>query len=125
MGLTTQILPALFLVILLFSPKARRIKRLKVQSYLHSGFVDRKAFLLQELRPKWSGYESQLLDANAQANARFCTDTKSDRTLAKMTQMLTSSSRRARKDARELSHREAERTCGQDISLRTKEAQQR
>ena len=37
MGLVTQILPTLFLVILLFSPKTRRIKCLKVQSYLHSG----------------------------------------------------------------------------------------
>src|SRR4051794_1920723 len=58
MGLVTQILPTLFLVILLFSPKTQRIKRLKVQSYLHSGFVGRKAFLIQELRPKWSGYGS-------------------------------------------------------------------
>jgi|GEM_PF-7012074 hypothetical protein len=49
---------------------------------------------------------------------------ESDRTLARMTHMLTSSSRSASKDARGSSHRDAERTRGQDMRLGTKEAQQ-
>ncbi len=55
MGLLTQILPTLFPVILLFSVKTRHIKRLKVQSCLHSGFVERKAFPIQGQEVKWSG----------------------------------------------------------------------
>src|SRR5260370_36407586 len=55
MGLLTQILPTLFPVILFFSAKTRHIKRLKVQSRLHSGFVEWKAFPIQGLGPKWPG----------------------------------------------------------------------
>ncbi len=55
MGLLTQILPTLFPVILLFSVKTRHIKCLKVQSWLHSGFVERKAFPIQGQEVKWPG----------------------------------------------------------------------
>lgn len=61
MGLLTQILPTFFLVIPLFSAKTRHIKRLKVQSRWHSGFVERKAFPIQEREAKWprKGHNSQ------------------------------------------------------------------
>jgi|SRR5450755_1175863 len=51
MGLSTQILPSLFRVILLSYAHPRHIKRLKVQSRSHSCFVERKALLTQGLRP--------------------------------------------------------------------------
>src|SRR5258708_9441604 len=100
MGLLTQILPTLFPVILLFSAKTRHIKRLKVQSRLHSGFVERKAFPIQGREAKWSGYGSQSPEANAQAALSSATEASSDRTLARMTHMLASSSSSASKDAR-------------------------
>ena len=50
---------------------------------------------------------------------------ESDRTLARMTHMLTVSIALCEQRLRESSHRDAERTRGQDISLGIKKAQQR
>ncbi len=99
-GLLTQILPYVFHVILLYQANPRHIKRLKVQSRLHSGFVERKAFPIQGLRPKWPRKRSQLPEADAQAALPSATEASSDRTLAKMTHMLASNSYSASKDAR-------------------------
>jgi len=125
MGLSTQILPSLFRVILFLYAHPRHIKRPKVRSCSRSSFVSPKALPAEGLRPQWPGEKSQSPDANAQAALSSATRAVSDRILARMTHMLTSSSHRARKDARGSSHRDAERTRGQDMSLRTKGVRQR
>jgi hypothetical protein len=90
MGLSTQILPSLFRVILLSYAHLRHIKRPKVQSCSRSSFVERKALPTQGLRPN-----GQERCHNRQRPTTgcviICNRAESDSTLARMTHMLTAS----------------------------------